>query len=204
MTQQRPLRERHRQRAKEKIIDAAFALFAERGFADVTVTEITDQAEVGRTTFFRYFGDKQEVLFADEQPLLDQLAHAEAPLLQPPTFQQAMAQTRTVVRDICDQVTADPERYRLHERLVGDNPELHDRSERKLLRLTEAMTDALRNQGVPEYEAVLAPHLALACYRTGKHMAGTDPTALVGAVDAAFELLERARGAQWQGDNPGK
>ena len=64
------LRARKQQRAREQIVDAAYELFAERGFAQVTVTDIAERAGVGRTTFFRYFGDKREVVFAGEQELL--------------------------------------------------------------------------------------------------------------------------------------
>nr|WP_239001050.1 TetR family transcriptional regulator [Jiangella asiatica] len=60
------LRDRKQQRTREAIIDAAHALFAERGFDNVTVTDIAERAEVGRSTFFRYFGDKQEVVFGDD------------------------------------------------------------------------------------------------------------------------------------------
>ena len=42
-----------------------------RGFGGVSVGDIAERAEVGRTTFFRHFGDKQEVVFANEQALLD-------------------------------------------------------------------------------------------------------------------------------------
>src|SRR3954447_16537180 len=109
-----PLRERKKRRAREAIVDAAFALFAERGFADVTVTEIAERAEVGRTTFFRYFGDKQEVLFAEEQNLLAGLLAAPAPSSRP-SFREALEEARAAVAVMCRTVTADPERYRLHE-----------------------------------------------------------------------------------------
>lgn len=195
MTEQAPLRERKRRRAQEAIVDAAFGLFAERGFADVTVTEIAERAEVGRTTFFRYFGDKQEVLFADEQNLVEQLHQwgGERPR-QPPTFREALDQARAALAALCAAVTADARRYRLHERLVADNPELHDRGERKLLRLTEEMATILRAQGVAPREATLAAHLALACYRAGKTTAGTNPHALGQAVDQSFDLLLRELG----------
>lgn len=190
MTGQSPLRERKRQRAREAIIDAAFALFAERGFAEVTVTEIADRAEVGRTTFFRYFGDKQEVLFADEQQLVDQLRQFRSqPAGRAPIFREALEQARDAVRSLCAVVTADPRRYRLHEQIVGDNPDLTDRRERKLLHLTDTMVTTLRAQGSPPQEAALAAHLALACYRAGRSTAGTDPAALPVAVDNAFDLL---------------
>lgn len=190
MTEQLPLRERKKRRAQEAIVDAAYALFAERGFADVTVTEIAERAEVGRTTFFRYFGDKREVLFVDEQNLLDAVLAAPAPL-SCPTFREALEAARAAAALMCATVTADCERYRLHEKLVADNEELHDRSERKLLNLTEAMTRRLTAQGMAPPEASLAAHVALACYRAGRATAGDDPAALGPAVDDAFEMLLR-------------
>src|SRR3569833_3982825 len=77
MNQRPSLRERKQKQAREQIVEAAFELFAARGFTDVTVTDIAERAEVGRTTFFRYFGDKQEVVFSGEQQLLDHLAERQ-------------------------------------------------------------------------------------------------------------------------------
>ncbi|WP_372664086.1 TetR/AcrR family transcriptional regulator [Amycolatopsis kentuckyensis] len=191
MTDPLPLRERKRRRAQEAIVDAAYALFAERGFADVTVTEIAERAEVGRTTFFRYFGDKREVLFVEEQSLLDALRADATPPAKAPTVREALELGRLAVGAMCAAVTADRERYRLHEKLVAENEELHDRSERKLLNLTETMADRLRGQGMPPAEASLAAHVGLACFRAGRTVAGDDPESLGPAVDAAFEALLR-------------
>ncbi|SDG18982.1 DNA-binding transcriptional regulator, AcrR family [Sinosporangium album] len=193
MDQEAPLRERKRRRAQEAIIDAAFTLFTERGFADVTVAEIADRAEVGRTTFFRYFRDKQEVVFAREQHLIEQLRalgaeRSERPQ-KAPTFREALDHTRRAVETIIAAVTADLDRYRLHERLIADNAELYDRKERKLTRLTEVVSDALQAQGTPPLEAALAAHMGLACYRAARAAAGPDPDKLKPAIDAAFDLL---------------
>ena len=65
------LTDRKRRRAKEAIRQAALDLFNERGFDAVSVTDIAERAEVGRTTFFRYFGDKQEVLFSEPAEMYD-------------------------------------------------------------------------------------------------------------------------------------
>jgi Bacterial regulatory proteins, tetR family len=42
------------------VIQAAQELFLERGFDGVSVGDIAERAEVGRTTFFRHFGDKPD------------------------------------------------------------------------------------------------------------------------------------------------
>ncbi len=55
-------RDRKKSQVREAISGAAFELFATHGFDSTTVEEITDRADVARTTFFRYFGSKEEVL----------------------------------------------------------------------------------------------------------------------------------------------
>lgn len=54
----------------ERLVDAAFALFSERGFERTTVEDIAERAGVGRTTFFRHFGSKEQVIFPDHDGLL--------------------------------------------------------------------------------------------------------------------------------------
>lgn len=55
---------------KERLAQAAFELFAERGFDETTVDEIAARAGTGRTTFFRAFGSKEEVVFPDHETVL--------------------------------------------------------------------------------------------------------------------------------------
>ncbi|GAB3140691.1 TetR/AcrR family transcriptional regulator [Amycolatopsis sp. NPDC004378] len=192
MKQRPSLRERKQKQAREQIVEAAFQLFAERGFTDVTVTDIAERAEVGRTTFFRYFGDKQEVVFSDEQELLDHLAERQRALPgeAPQSLPEALDQVRGLVLDVCAEATADARHYEMHQRLVEQNTELKDRSARKLQRFAELGEAILLERGAPREVAVLAAQIAVACYQAGSRLAGADAGALAPAVDTAFGRLD--------------
>lgn len=47
---------------RERIFRAALQLFAERGYLETTVEDITEAADVGKGTFFNYFPTKEHVL----------------------------------------------------------------------------------------------------------------------------------------------
>ncbi|MFF1400596.1 TetR/AcrR family transcriptional regulator [Streptomyces sp. NPDC058287] len=56
--------------ARIRLADAAFALFDERGYEQTTVDEIAERAGAGRTTFFRHYRSKEDVIFPDHDRLL--------------------------------------------------------------------------------------------------------------------------------------
>jgi AcrR family transcriptional regulator len=50
---------------RQAMLDAARAVFAEKGYADATLDEIADRAEFGKGTLYNYFeGGKEDLLFA--------------------------------------------------------------------------------------------------------------------------------------------
>jgi AcrR family transcriptional regulator len=55
-------RERRRVETQERIYRAALRIFAERGYLETTVEDITEAADVGKGTFFNYFPTKEHVL----------------------------------------------------------------------------------------------------------------------------------------------
>lgn len=57
-------RERRRQETHARIFETAMRLFAERGFANTPVEDITEGADVAKGTFFNYFPTKEAILEA--------------------------------------------------------------------------------------------------------------------------------------------
>ena len=55
-------RERRRLETRERIYRSALQIFAERGYLETTVEDITEAADVGKGTFFNYFPTKEHVL----------------------------------------------------------------------------------------------------------------------------------------------
>lgn len=55
-------RERRSADIRQRLFRAALHLFAERGYQETTVEDITEAADVGKGTFFNYFPTKEHVL----------------------------------------------------------------------------------------------------------------------------------------------
>jgi len=70
------LRERNRVDNRAATVDAAFTLFAQRGYCNVTVADICDAAGIGRRTFFRYFAAKDDVLTEPAREMTARVAAA--------------------------------------------------------------------------------------------------------------------------------
>src|SRR5277367_920211 len=66
-------RERRGAETRERLFRAALRLFAEQGFAETTVEDITNAADVGKGTFFNYFPSKEHILIAFSDMQLSKL-----------------------------------------------------------------------------------------------------------------------------------
>ena len=110
------LRARRRRRTAEAIVAGALGLFEEQGFERTTVDQIAEAAEISRRTFFRYFADKEEVFFAEDERLLD-LIHDT--LDAAPDGEPVLDLARRATRALAEHSAAEPERRlaRAHARV---------------------------------------------------------------------------------------
>jgi AcrR family transcriptional regulator len=69
-------RQRRAAETRIKLFRCALQLFAERGFSNVTVEDITEAADVGKGTFFNYFETKDHVLGVMVEIQLGKVGHA--------------------------------------------------------------------------------------------------------------------------------
>jgi AcrR family transcriptional regulator len=69
-------RERRSAEIRERLFRAALKLFAEKGFTETTVEDITNAADVGKGTFFNYFPSKEHILIAFSEMQLSKLQGA--------------------------------------------------------------------------------------------------------------------------------
>jgi AcrR family transcriptional regulator len=76
-----PLRERKKLRTRRALADAALRLFTDKGFDATTLDELAEEAEVSKSTFFRFFPAKEAAAVEAETELwtayLEALSHRE-------------------------------------------------------------------------------------------------------------------------------
>jgi AcrR family transcriptional regulator len=146
-----------------RLQDVAYALFAERGFETVSVADIARGAEVTERTFYRYFGDKREVLFDGQERLRTAFVHgvAEAPAGTEPLDIATYALDRVAGFFPDDR----REGSRARQVIIDSDPGLRERELLKITALAAAVADALRERGVGGLQADLVADAAISVFR---------------------------------------
>jgi len=72
----RSRRERRTQATRQKLLDAARAVFAEKGLDLTRIDDITERADVGKGTFYNHFKSKPQLIRELVRTVLDELASA--------------------------------------------------------------------------------------------------------------------------------
>ena len=150
---------------RERLVVAAVDLFTEQGYDATTVAQIAERAGVTKSTFFRHFSDKREVLVAGQETLSRLLAEgiAEAPVGASPLEAVAAGLERA-------SSAMGPMNRELGPRLkaaIAASAELQERDALKAVSLAAAMTAALIARGVPDPTAHLAGELGVLAFKLG-------------------------------------
>lgn len=78
------LRERKKLKTRAALAKEAMRLFMKQGFAETTIEEIADAAEVSPSTFFNYFASKEDLILQDDlDPVIIAAFNAQPPELGP-------------------------------------------------------------------------------------------------------------------------
>jgi AcrR family transcriptional regulator len=144
---------------------AAVDLFTEQGYDATTVAQIAERAGVTKSTLFRHFPDKREILVAGQETLSRLLSEGitDAPAAATPL--QAVAAGLQCVSDAMGKMNRD-----LGLRMkaaIAASAELRARDALKSVGLAEAIGAALSARGVADTTAQLAAELGVLAFKRG-------------------------------------
>ncbi|WP_034261270.1 TetR/AcrR family transcriptional regulator [Actinospica robiniae] len=151
--------------ATQRLVVAAVELFNEQGYDATTVAQIAERAGVTKSTFFRHFSDKRELLVAGQETLSRLLADGigEAPATASPLEAVAAG----LVRASSEMGPANRELGPGLKAAVAASTELQERDALKSVGLAAAMRKALVERGVPDPTAHLAAELGVLAFKRG-------------------------------------
>lgn len=127
-----------------RLRSSAVELFDTQGFSATTVAQIVDHAGVTRRTFFRYFSDKREVLFGD-----DELPRLATQLLQRVSMKLGPLQAVIDGLQLLARERFEPQREAMLvvSRIIKSEPSLIERDLRKQFELRTAIANGLESRG---------------------------------------------------------
>ncbi len=173
------------------MVVAAVDLFTEQGYDETTVAQIAERAGVTRSTFFRHFSDKREVLVAGQETLSTLLAEGIAQAPAGATALEAVAQGLRRASEVMG--AANRERGPRIQAAVEASAELQERDALKSVGLAAAMHGALVERGVAETTAHLAAELGVLAFKIGFARWTEDPSVDVALADLAIIALDELR-----------
>lgn len=143
--------------ARERLVAAALELFAEQGYEQTTVVQIAERAGLTKSTFFRHYPDKREVLFGGNTVA----ALVEDAILGAPAELPPMAVVAHALDEVGRHVFT-PERREFAVRrqaVIDASSELREREALKGLSLIASITESLRRRGCADLTAAAAARL---------------------------------------------
>ncbi len=150
--------------ARVRLVESALELFEQQGYDETGVIEIAQRAGLTKTTFFRHFPDKREVLFAGQEAHNELLAHAVA---QAPSDASPLQMVTAALDALAATQPLDRHTFNARWRaVVDDHSELQEREALKYAGYLAAITDALHDRSVPQPTATVAANLGILAFKT--------------------------------------
>ena len=181
-------------------------LFEEQGFGDTSAVQIAARARVTTRTFFRYFTDKQEVLFVDADAihttLVERLLDADD-LAEP-----LLAVTRVLVEFDWESLGS-RETLRRREAMIASTPGLLERELIKERQMADGLSAALRKREIDPCTAELVTRVGVDVFRVAyRRWLADDAAELADVTQAVMSLLATITPARAvparRGKGPGK
>ncbi|WP_322769714.1 TetR/AcrR family transcriptional regulator [Frankia sp. Cr1] len=172
------LRERTRRAVRAELMTVAMDLFARKGYDATTIDEIAAAAGVSRSSFFRYFASKEDVVLDHLDALGESLAEA---LAQRPAGEDAWTALRRAFDVLLAYHARDPQGARGLRQMLDGNPALRARNLDKQCGWHDRL--------IPHIAARLGPAPAPDPADTGIN---ARPEAVIGAALACLEAAKRA------------
>ncbi|MFD9884080.1 TetR/AcrR family transcriptional regulator [Streptomyces alboflavus] len=171
--------------AQGRLERAALELFEAQGFERTSVAQIARTAGLTERSFYRYFADKREVLFAGDALEAHLVAQVEA-------ADQALAPIEALLAALGTADEVFPSRAFLLRRVkvIAASPALAERDLIKLADIADALARTLQSRGVEPGEARFVTDVAIAVSRraTSRWLADPDATFSELVVQATAEL----------------
>ena len=172
------LRDRAARAVRAEVAAVAMRLFQEQGFDKTTVDQIAAEAGLSRTSFFRYFATKEDVVLGHLEELGQQVLAA---LAARPAAEPAWQALRRAFDLLVESATL-PEQGLTMSRMLHDTPSLRARQLGKQLGWQDLLTtEVARRLGVPTEAPDPRPRALVA--------------AALGCLNAAADVWTAADGA---------
>ncbi|HEY2061612.1 MAG TPA: helix-turn-helix domain-containing protein [Amycolatopsis sp.] len=137
-------------------------LYGEHGYDNVTVTQIAERAGITRRSYFRYFPDKREVLFAGSDRLPVAVADA---VLASDVSESPLSAVLAAVGRVGAQLVELVEGSGARRAVIASSVELQERERTKFAAVTAAIRDALEQRGVESARARLVAQVAVVVFQ---------------------------------------
>ncbi|GAA0920179.1 TetR/AcrR family transcriptional regulator [Streptomyces thermoalcalitolerans] len=185
--------------ARTRLADAAFALFDERGYEQTTVDDIAERAGVGRTTFFRHYRSKEDVIFPDHDRMLEQIKDR----LATSSHETALAAVSDAVRLVLLHYLEEGDLARRRYRLTSKVAALRDREIASVARYQRLFREFIANWmgDSTESASLRAELMAASVVAAHNHvlrrwLRGESPDPVAEVDEAMREVLALFRGPQ--------